>query len=429
MNTKHTHKFAWKMYGFEITRRPEKAQYGAPVKPRRVWVYAPLPEGALLGAGVGKDEQYKVLVRNPLAGVRGKRRPNGSEMADFFETLGGALSANMSLNNALMTSARIARSPRLRGVIGTLNHLVSNGEDLAVAMQCFPDTFRPMQVALARAGGETGLDALGAIFSKLGHRLQREDRVWSKLFAELAYPFSLLVMTIIGSIVLELKALPAVVGLFKTLGARLPPITKFFYAIAQFMTVNAWVVFPTAAAVLGAGCWLSVRLGRTTWAQRQAIRLWAIGPILRGLALARALSTFVLLKLSGAKTVSCFELAAASSGNVVVAEFFNACYERVYGGASIEEAFMAERHRLGDDGIRIAGRMEVVMEGGELVELIERVADDLTERADQRINVLPRVLQWPLLALCGAMIGTIVAAMMLPYPTLLADVLEQNLKR
>jgi type II secretory pathway component PulF len=39
--------------------------------------------------------------------------------------------------------------------------------------------------------------------------------------------------------------------------------------------------------------------------------------------------------------------------------------------------------------------------------------------------VLPRLLEWPLLAAIGLVIGMIVLAIFLPYPSLLNDVMQK----
>jgi type II secretory pathway component PulF len=144
------------------------------------------------------------------------------------------------------------------------------------------------------------------------------------------------------------------------------------------------------------------------------------------MALVRALGTFILLKQSGARVVDQFGMAAAASGNCVVGEFFEACYARIAQGETVEEAFTAERHRLGDDGLRLAGKMEVGMAGADLPSLINRMVQEFDSRAETRLNLLPNAVRWPLLVVCCAIIGLVALAIVLPYPNLIADVAHQQ---
>ena len=65
------------------------------------------------------------------------------------------------------------------------------------------------------------------------------------------------------------------------------------------------------------------------------------------------------------------------------------------------------------------------MTGGDLAGLINGVVDDLVDKAENRVTVLPRLLEWPLLAAIGFVIGMIVLAIFLPYPSLLNDVMQK----
>jgi type II secretory pathway component PulF len=53
------------------------------------------------------------------------------------------------------------------------------------------------------------------------------------------------------------------------------------------------------------------------------------------------------------------------------------------------------------------------------------VVDDLVDKAENRVAVLPRLLEWPLLAAIGLVIGMIILAIFLPYPSLLNDVMQK----
>lgn len=413
----------WRLYAFEITRRTSGA--AVPVAPRRVLVYATGEEEARAGLGISRDEASRPTSVRAWEGG-GVRRPSREDLADFFEALGHALATGAGMTLALTMAARMARSPMMRGVIGSLLMQVSRGQELHAALRAFPRVFSPMQLAMVEASSAAGLDQAGALLVQLATRLQREGRLWRKFIHALTYPVSLLALTLAGSIILEIWALPPMVELFRTLGGTLPPVTQAFYDAAQFMRVHGVPLVATGG--LGAIALVTTlpRIARLRAVQRFSTRVSVVGPIVQWLALVRALGTFVMLKQSGAKVRDQFFMAASAAGNCVVGEFFTACYERIAAGETVEEAFSAERHRLGDDGVRIAGKMEIGMAGGNLGVLLSSITDELNERAEMRLALLPNLLRWPLLIVCCAMIGTIALAIVLPYPNLIADVASQQ---
>lgn len=421
--------FTWRLYAFEV------AQHGAPrdqrrrVASRRVLVYAPFPDAADSGVGAGNDEICRPVSPGLFERIGASCRPRREEIADFYEIIGSALSTGAGMTLALSMAARSAQSAMMRGIVGALRNKVAHGEELHEAMRCFPQQFTPMQVAMVEAAAATGLDKAGALLTTLSRRLERDRRVWRTFIGAVAYPASLVLLTAIGAVVLDVWALPPMVDLFHTLGGRLPPLTRGFYAVAQFLRINAAVVFPAAAAAVIGTSMFAPRLLRSPFAQRWAVRLWVVGPIVQWLALIRALGTFILLKQSGARVRDQFTMAAAAAGNCVVGDFFHACYRRISDGDSIEEAFLAERHRLGNDGIRLAGKMEIGMAGADLPTLLQRTVAELDERAEARLALLPHLLRWPLLLGCSALIGVVALAIVLPYPNLIADVAQQQVAR
>jgi len=235
----------------------------------------------------------------------------------------------------------------------------------------------------------------------------------------------MLLFSLSVALVLEMVALPPMMELFRTMGARLPAISQWFYDGALYLKRFAWIIFPTLifAVVLIAGS--LPLLVQKRWVQRLSVRAPFVGVVLRQMALARAIWTYILLKQSGASVSDTFLLAGASSGNAVVADFFAATLRRVQLGDSIEDAFIAERHQLGGDGDRIAGKMEAGMTGGDLVSLLGGVADDLVDKAESRIAVLPRMLEWPLLIVVGFILSMIILAIFLPYPSLLTEMMSK----
>lgn len=414
-------------FAFEISRRVSRTGVDpAAVAVRRVVVYAAGEEAARAGAGVGRDEVGRLVICRPWEALTGSRRPAREELADFYETIGNALATGAGMAQSLNMAARVAQSPVMRGVIGSLQVRVLHGEPLHVAMRAFPRVFVPMHLALVEAAAATGLDKAGGLFVTLAVRLNKEGKIARKFVSALAYPVSLLLLTAVGAVVLEIWALPPMVELFQTLGGRLPPITQAFYRIAQLIHENGLWLAPVLGASVAVGAVALPRLRRTDVVQRMAVRAWLVGPIVQWMALVRALSTFILLKQSGAKVRDQFAMAGAAAGNSVVRGFFEACYHRIAFGESVEEAFTAERHRLRDDGVRIAGKMEVGMAGADLPSLINRIVSELDEKADARLNLLPNALRWPLLVVCCTIIGAVALAIVLPYPSLIADVAQNQ---
>jgi type IV pilus assembly protein PilC len=322
-------------------------------------------------------------------------------------------------------SARQTPSSRLRGLAGALSCLVSRGIDFHEALERFPADFPPAHRALARACSHAGLDETGALFVRLALRVRADGRLGRKLAAAMAYPALLLVMSLAASVILEVKALPPMVELFQSMGAPLPPVTRAFYDVSRVFVDHALLSSFVAFILIAIAVTGLPSLLRRAAGSAFALRLWALGPVLQARALVRSLSLFSLLKRSGLRNSEIFEMSAQASGNTAVAAFFRDAYARVASGEGLEEAFLAERHRLGHAGIRLAGKMELGMQTGELSPLLDELSAEFEETADFQASLLPRALEIPMLLLCSLLVGSIMLAMFLPYPSLLGDIASQ----
>ena len=422
-----SHRFAahWRLYTFEVTRRGAGNARTKAVPGRRVVVLAPTSGAALAGVGPHADEVVRPAA--PRLGERlAARLPVPlQERADLFRILGSGLATGKSTVQALAMATRQTRSPRLRGAVGAVIEAVAHGEELHRAFGALPGDFPPAVVALAATAARSGLEDGGRLFVSLSERLGRDARLGRRLVAALAYPALLLTMALVAAGVLETVALPPMVELFRSMGAELPAMTAFLYRLAGAVEGHLPATAVVAASLLVAVVPLSRRVVRSAGFQRATLRVWGVGPVLLARALARALGTFLLLRRSGVPNREVFALAGAASGNAAVEDFFRDTYARVAQGESLEEAFLAERHRLGDEGIRLAGRIEAGLEGGDLPALLSEVVDDLTDRADARAAALPKLVELPILMVCGVIVGTLLLAMFLPYPSLLGDVARQ----
>jgi type II secretory pathway component PulF len=145
------------------------------------------------------------------------------------------------------------------------------------------------------------------------------------------------------------------------------------------------------------------------------------------LALSRSLPLFAVLHKAGVHPETNFRLAGEASGNAVVESFFLAAYQRCASGMDMEKAFLAERMRLGlDEGRRLAGKVEAGSEIGDLEGVLRGLADEFSERANLRIEALPKVIKPINLAVMGLVIAMMAALVGLPSMLVLEKTFKQQ---
>jgi hypothetical protein len=93
----------------------------------------------------------------------------------------------------------------------------------------------------------------------------------------------------------------------------------------------------------------------------------------------------------------------------------------------MEKAFLAERLALGrEEGRRLAGKIEAGGELGDLEGVLRGLASEFSERANARIEALPKLIKPLNLAVMGAVVGVMAALVGLPSMLVLEKTFKQQ---
>ena len=95
-------------------------------------------------------------------------------------------------------------------------------------------------------------------------------------------------------------------------------------------------------------------------------------------------------------------------------------------GEEYYEAFLRERHLIGNDGKRIANYMLVGSKTGDISSILESLADVQEEDAFRKTEKLPKILEPVIMAALAGVIGIIMASVYLPTLLLAQEVIKSR---
>lgn len=164
-----------------------------------------------------------------------------SNAYDFLENLSYFLSAGMSITGALSSLIEESHSWRMRKVIRRISEDVESGVPLA---QSFENQhfFSESTIEIIRSGEFSGklVENLKLIII-----LNDEDRrLKSKISSSLLYGTIIVVLTIIVGIGTSWFVLPRIAGVYESMGADLPILTKILIKIGKFMLAYGDIFVP-----------------------------------------------------------------------------------------------------------------------------------------------------------------------------------------
>ena len=336
----------------------------------------------------------------------------------FFRSFATLIRAGVPIRRALDVVVESCRDARLREAFRSVSSDIESGSELSTAMSRRPREFSRLFVAMIRAGELGG--ALDDILERLATLLERHLAVRKKVRAALAYPVIVasaalgLVLFLVGSTV------PAFASMFAEMRVTLPWSTRVLIAAGNALK-NPLVWGAVAAIpplILG-----TIRAGRRS--QRIAIRidqfvlaLPVFGAVLRKAVITRFSRTLGTLLLSGVPLLEAIGAANDVIDNAVYSRLTRDLSAALREGTSIAVAL--EQSSL-FEGLFLQ-LVRVDEETGTLDAMLLRIADYYELDVETAVAALGSVIEPILMIALGALVGVIVASILIPLYSMIGSI-------
>ncbi len=338
-----------------------------------------------------------------------KVRLGGASVAialGFTSELSRLVGAGIVLDRALEIVAEDAPDPRLGALCASLRQAIKRGEALSVAM-ADSGRFDALAVAVVRAGEASG--ELAAVLALLEQHYEDGSRLKRDLLAALAYPMILLFASILAVIGLAVYVIPTFRGIFEGQTTAIPLGTRVVFMVSDWVvSVGGYVLIGLAVGAVLFGVALKRGVALRFAVDRILLLLPIAGDMIAKIEAARFLKVLGLLLKGGVPLLNALDLSRAAFVNRAQSEGLARAITRLRKGVSLPAA-------LEDVPAfpRLATRLlKVGNETGKLAETATRAGVLLGEEALVRLKTLVAILD-PLLILgMGALIGSMVMAML-----------------
>jgi type IV pilus assembly protein PilC len=348
-------------------------------------------------------------IGEPQPDATGDAKVLETELCVFLRQLAASLENGTPMVEALRLLANESGSAATRRVLAAVATDIADGVPLSAALSARPRAFGPVVPALVRAGERSG-DLVGTL-RQLAEQREGFQSVARRARGVLAYPL-LVAFLALGVVTFLLTFIvPKWLTLYKELGVeQLPAPTRVLQLLGRGLP---WFLL---ALIVSFIVWLVIFLVyRRTTRGRLVLDYWSLGTPIVGrinlnLALARVCSMLGLLLRRGVALPEGLRLAAAASGNMVLA----AALRR-------GERAVAEGWRLAD-GLResrvlpesFVWRISVAESSGEVADALSRMGKFYQEISQESARTLQGTMEPILVVLLGFMVSFIVISIFLP---------------
>ncbi|HJR83038.1 MAG TPA: type II secretion system F family protein, partial [Sphingomicrobium sp.] len=240
--------------------------------------------------------------------------------------------------------------------------------------------------------------------------LERQSEMRGKLVSALAYPIVLTCVAILVVAALMIAVVPKVVEQFDDVGQQLPLLTRVIIGISTFLASYWWMLLLLIGLALVSGLYALRNEDFRLRFDRRVLRLPLIGRLIRDLHAARMARTLSSMIESRLPLVEGLKLTVGTVQNRALRKATAELVESVRSGGSLSGA-MARSGVFPPLLVYLAASGE---SAGRLDVMLARAADYLEREFDNFTATALSMLEPAIIVVMGAIVTTIVLAILLP---------------
>ena len=337
-----------------------------------------------------------------------RRGISTGELALITRQLASLSQSGLPLEEALLAVSQQNDQPRTKSILLGVRSKVMEGHTMADGLSEFPQAFPELYRATIAAGEQSG--HLDIVLERLADYTEARQELRQRITNAMIYPITLVIMAVAIISFMLATVVPKIVGVFENTSAELPGLTRGMIATSDFLRDNwLWLIIGSGAFVYGV--WrLLQKDGPKRRYHRFMLSMPVFGRLTRGINTARFTRTFSILTGSGVPVLEAMKISAEVIENLPMRDAVNEAAIRVREGGSISKSL--EMSKLFPPMmIHLVSSGEA---GGRLEEMLTRAADGQEREVNGLIAALLGILEPLLIVFMGAVVLTIVLAILLP---------------
>jgi type IV pilus assembly protein PilC len=331
------------------------------------------------------------------------------EKAVFASKLAALVAAGVPIVRSLDLMAKQQKLPMFRRAISRVSLDVNQGSSLGAALRRWPKVFDALTVAMVEAGEAGGV--LEEVLRRLAKLLEDNAKLQNQIRGALGYPVTVLVIAVLVFLGMTIFLIPTFAGIFKDLGADLPPFTQFMVTLSGLIRSSFSILLLGLLLLLA---WIVRRAYATKLGRRRIdglmLRLPLFGDLIQKTATAQFCRTFSSLSKAGVPILMALDIVRDTVGNRVLAEAVEGSRAEVQQGGALSHAL--ERRRVFPD--MAMSMLAIGEETGQMDAMLSKVADFYEDEIAATVKAMTAMLEPAMIVIVGGIVGSILLAMYLP---------------
>ena len=343
-----------------------------------------------------------------IPGFSGKKKVGLKDLAVFSRQFATMVNSGLSLLRALNILVDQTENKELARVLGEVRNDIETGNSLSSGMAKHPDAFPPLMINMCKAGEVGGF--LDSVMLQIANNYEAEVKLRGKVKSAMTYPIVVLCIAVLAVIGMLLFIVPTFVGLFQTLGGKLPLPTQILVSLSAGLKVG--IIPLIIVVIVGKTVWGKVK--RTEQVRNVVdplkLKLPVFGELFRKIALARFARNLGTMMQSGVPILQSLDIVAETTGNIVLERATRAVQESVRTGESLTKPLT--EHAVFPP--MVVQMMAVGEETGALDTMLHKIAEFYDQEVEATTESLTALIEPLMIAFLGGIVGSMIVALYMP---------------
>lgn len=322
-----------------------------------------------------------------------------------FSTL---IRAGVTILDATRILAEQTESKVLRKTLQDVYASLMRGIALSQAMQEHRKVFPALFISMLRAGEESG-DLEGTL-DRLAVYFEKRHGTREKIKSALTYPVTVGLLAVAVTVYLLAAIIPQFVNMFASMNAKLPAITVIVLSLSNSLQ-KQWYIWVLVLLLMIISYIIIQRSERGAyWIDYAKLKVPIFGKLNQKGSIAQFARTFSSLYASSVPILQALSIVEEVAGNKVIEGYLRQAGESLRKGNPLSEPLK----KAWVFPPMVTQMIAIGEETGALDQMLGKVADFYEMDVDNTVDRLKSLLEPLLITFLSAIVGIIVAAIMLP---------------
>jgi type IV pilus assembly protein PilC len=342
-----------------------------------------------------------------------KARIKSGDLILFTTQLAVMLDSGVVLSDALDAIAEQAGDIRFKAIILDISERIKGGDNFSKALSNYPCIFSSMFVSMVKASEASGtmVDMLNVLTGYLNFEAETRKQIKGAM----TYPIIMVLMAIAATGTLMFFVLPRFMRIYESRGAALPKLTQVLVGGSKILgNLEIMTGIITSIVVLGGFLyyWSGTVTGRRV-IDCIKIHIPVVGSMFVDMVITRSMRIMATMVNTGVRLLDAIQVIQGSVNNYYFQQLWAEVHQRIQDGYQLSESILIAK---GSDLIA-PGIIQMLRAGeksGRLGEVCDKVSVFYEKKLEASIRNVMTLIEPLMIAVLGAIIGTIAIALLLP---------------